>query len=91
MKEKTYHEQTNINNALKAVKEYKELNKPEGALLLGVHLEGPYINKIYKGAQNEAFIREPNVDELKELNSLTSDIIHEGQHILVTYYDTEIH
>ena len=35
--------------------------------LLGVHLEGPYINKIYKGAQNEAFIREPNVDELKEL------------------------
>lgn len=35
--------------------------------LVGVHLEGPYINKIYKGAQNEAFIREPNVEELKEL------------------------
>lgn len=35
--------------------------------LVGVHLEGPYINKIYKGAQNEAFIREPNVDELKAL------------------------
>lgn len=35
--------------------------------LVGVHLEGPYINKIYKGAQNEAFIREPSVDELHEL------------------------
>ena len=35
--------------------------------LVGVHLEGPYINKIYKGAQNEAFIREPSVSELHEL------------------------
>ena len=35
--------------------------------LVGVHLEGPYINKLYKGAQNEAYIRDPNVEELKEL------------------------
>lgn len=35
--------------------------------LVGIHLEGPYINKIYKGAQNETFIREPNIDELKKL------------------------
>ena len=35
--------------------------------LLGIHLEGPYINPIYKGAQNEAFIRDPNINELKEL------------------------
>ena len=35
--------------------------------LVGVHLEGPYINKAYKGAQNEAFIREPSVSELHEL------------------------
>ena len=43
--------------------------------LLGVHLEGPYINKIYKGAQNEAFIREPNVDELKELIEVSNENI----------------
>ena len=31
------------------------------------------------------------VAELKALNALTSDTIHEGQHLLVAYYDTEIH
>lgn len=30
------------------------------------------------------------VDELKDLNGLTSDTIHAGQHLLVAYYDTEI-
>ena len=43
--------------------------------LVGVHLEGPYINKIYKGAQNEAFIREPNIDELKELIEVSNNNI----------------
>ena len=41
--------------------------------LVGVHLEGPYINKIYKGAQNEAYIREPNVEELKELIKVSNN------------------
>ena len=31
------------------------------------------------------------VDELKQLNSLTSETIHAGQHLLVIYYDKEIH
>ena len=35
--------------------------------LAGIHLEGPYINKIYKGAQNEDFIRKPSVEELAQL------------------------
>lgn len=29
------------------------------------------------------------IEELKRINSLTSDIIHEDQNLLVTYYDTE--
>ena len=31
------------------------------------------------------------IDEIKELNSLESDTIHAGQHLLVIYYDTELH
>lgn len=31
------------------------------------------------------------VDELKELNALKSEQIQEGQHLMVVYYDTELH
>ena len=37
----------------------------------GVHLEGPYISPKYKGAQNEEFIRNPNKEELKELQKVS--------------------
>ncbi len=30
------------------------------------------------------------IDELKEINGLTSETIHEGQHLVVAYYDTEV-
>ncbi len=39
----------------------------------GIHFEGPYINAKYKGAQNEAFIRKPNVEELKEYVKLSDN------------------
>ena len=38
-----------------------------GKGLLGLHLEGPYINPKYKGAQPEWGIRDPNFDECREL------------------------
>jgi len=34
-----------------------------GAQIIGVYLEGPFLNPIKKGAHNEAFLRVPNVDE----------------------------
>ena len=38
----------------------------EGARILGLELEGPYINPERKGAQNPDFIRKPNWDEFSE-------------------------
>jgi N-acetylglucosamine-6-phosphate deacetylase len=37
------------------------------AEILGLHVEGPYINLKYKGAQPEWGIRDPNLDECREL------------------------
>lgn len=44
--------------------------KTEGANILGLHLEGPYISKKYKGAQSERFIKEPDISEFKKLKNV---------------------
>lgn len=49
-----------LNNVAK-----KKLNQGE-AKILGVHLEGPFIAKEYKGAQDEKYILEPNINDLKD-------------------------
>ncbi|MBN2221370.1 MAG: N-acetylglucosamine-6-phosphate deacetylase [Vallitaleaceae bacterium] len=51
-----------IHKALDAVKECMKNQKKEtlGADIIGVHLEGPFLRKEYKGAQNEKDIIEPN-------------------------------
>lgn len=35
-----------------------------GAEILGLHMEGPFINPQYKGAQNEAYILAPDADKI---------------------------
>lgn len=42
--------------------------KIDGANIDGIHLEGPYFCAKYKGAQNEAHLRNPDTDEVKKLN-----------------------
>ena len=41
-----------------------------GANIPGFHLEGPFINKKHKGAQNEGFILTPTLDLLKECKNV---------------------
>ena len=36
----------------------------------GLHVEGPFINKINAGAQNPQFVREPNWEELKRMHEI---------------------
>ena len=41
-----------------------------GAVIEGFHLEGPYINKKYKGAQNSEFVRKPDIKEFSSFDNI---------------------
>ena len=53
-----------LTKALKNVAEVVKL-RPEGAEILGVHFEGPYLNVAYKGAQPEEHIVKPDIEQFK--------------------------
>jgi len=50
----------------RVVKEVLGFNDIYGARILGLHLEGPYINPEKAGAHNKDFIREPNITEFNQ-------------------------
>ena len=65
----------NIMNAMKAVKEYREKDSNEGARVLGVHLEGPFIAAKHKGAQPLEYIAIPDVKTFEEYNTASGNAI----------------
>ncbi|MFU0782842.1 MAG: N-acetylglucosamine-6-phosphate deacetylase [Thermoanaerobacterium thermosaccharolyticum] len=62
-----------IKNAIKNV--YENKNRVEGAEILGIHMEGPFINPKQKGAQDEKFILKPTIDNFFELGGDYIDIV----------------
>lgn len=46
-----------------------------GAMLTGIHMEGPYLGKAKKGAQNAAYLRTPSVSHFRNMNTLADGLI----------------
>jgi N-acetylglucosamine-6-phosphate deacetylase len=65
----------NINKALKNLGDYISKKIPEGAEVIGIHLEGPFINKMYKGAQPEEYILDCDVKLFQEFEKVSGNNI----------------
>jgi N-acetylglucosamine-6-phosphate deacetylase len=63
-----------IEKFIRGMEVAREYRNGGGKGLLGVHLEGPYINPVKKGAHLEKFIKKPTPDEIRLL-------LHKGRDI----------
>lgn len=59
-----------VSNAAKVVEEGYE-----GAEILGIHFEGPYLNKAHKGAQPEEYCVKPNIEQFKRYQKAAHGLI----------------
>ncbi|MHA4843008.1 N-acetylglucosamine-6-phosphate deacetylase [Flavitalea antarctica] len=64
-----------IDTFLKGIVAVRSYWQEGGQGLLGLHLEGPYINAKKKGAHIEQYIKKPVLDELKMLMDKGGDVI----------------
>lgn len=61
--------------AIESVREHMETPREGRARVLGIHLEGPFINPAYKGMQNEQFILPPDESTMRELLSWAGGLV----------------
>ncbi len=64
-----------IDKFLKSIEVVKAYWQQGGKGLLGLHLEGPYINPTKRGAHIESFIKKPTLDEVALLLKQGKDVI----------------
>lgn len=63
-----------LNQAVKTVgEEYENL---EGAKVRGIFLEGPFFTEKYKGAQNEKYMSDPDIEKLKKWKELSGGLVN---------------
>lgn len=55
--------------------EYKGVYKKGHAEIIGINMEGPYISKSRKGAQNELYIRKPEAGHFRRMNEYAKGMI----------------
>ena len=65
----------NILGAMVAVKSYREEAPADGARLLGIHLEGPFIAAAHKGAQPLEYVAKPSIDVFDTYNAASGNAI----------------
>ncbi len=65
----------NILKSLTAVKDYIKSDNRDGARLLGVHLEGPFIAPAHKGAQPLEHVKSPSIELFDEYNNASGNSI----------------
>ena len=64
-----------LTKAFEAVARYQKNTKNQTARIPGIHLEGPFINPKFIGAQNPNFVRKPDIDEVLRLNQIAKVMI----------------
>ncbi len=64
----------NITKAMQAVKEYRSVER-DGARVVGIHLEGPFIAAAFKGAQPLEYVAKPDVEVFKAYNEASGNAI----------------
>ena len=65
----------NITKAMEAVKAYREANSDEGARVVGIHLEGPFIAAAHKGAQPLEYVKTPDIAAFDSYNEASGNAI----------------
>ena len=64
-----------IDRALIGIKEYINDNNQFGAKVLGIHLEGPFLNRKYTGAMIPEYILKPNIELMKHFEDVSGNNI----------------